>query len=121
MPGKEASQDEDIAAGQQALPELRKAGVTAVFCYNDMIAIGTLMACQQAQIAVPQQLSVVGFDDITMASCVMPALTTVRQPKAELGRLATEVMLDLLQNRPGNNHILQPTLTLRASTSPPGE
>lgn len=116
MPGDEASQDEDIAAGQSALPVLLATGVTAVFCYNDTIAIGVLTACREARIMVPQQLSIVGFDDIAMASCMMPPLTTVRQPKAELGRLATTVMLDLLQNRPGNNHMLQPTLTLRGST-----
>jgi LacI family transcriptional regulator/LacI family repressor for deo operon, udp, cdd, tsx, nupC, and nupG len=76
------------------------------------------MACQARGIAVPQQLSVVGFDDISLASYVTPALTTVRQPKVELGRLATQVMLDLLRNRPGQNHTLMLALVSRASTAP---
>ena len=118
IPSDEASDEEDVAAGEIALPRLLDAGVTAVFCYNDMIAVGVLMACRERGIAVPQELNVIGFDDIKIASYVMPPLTTVHQPKVQLGRLATQVMLDLLNNRPGHNHILQPTLTLRASTAP---
>ena len=117
-PGTEASHEEDVIAGQASLPCLLDAGITAIFCYNDMVAIGALIACQERGIAVPQELSVVGFDNIRMASYVTPPLTTIHQPKVELGHLATEVMLDLLQNRPGKNHILQPALVTRASTSP---
>ncbi len=113
----EASLEEDVAAGQALLPRLLDAGVTAVFCYNDMIAVGVLVACQERGIAVPQELSVIGFDDIKMASYVTPPLTTIHQPKVELGRLATQVMLDLLKKHPGRNHILPPTIVLRASTA----
>jgi LacI family transcriptional regulator/LacI family repressor for deo operon, udp, cdd, tsx, nupC, and nupG len=116
-PGTEASDEEDVAAGQSLLPRLLDAGVTAVFCYNDMVAIGVLMACSERGIAVPQELSVIGFDDIRMASYVTPPLTTIHQPKIELGHLATEMMLDLLQKRPVQNHVLQPTLVIRASTA----
>jgi DNA-binding LacI/PurR family transcriptional regulator len=114
----EASPEEDVAAGRAALPCLLDAGVTAIFCANDMIAIGVLTMCQEQNVVIPQSLSVVGFDDIRMASYVVPALTTICQPKVEMGRLATQVMLDLLDNRPGQNHILQPELILRASTGP---
>jgi LacI family transcriptional regulator/LacI family repressor for deo operon, udp, cdd, tsx, nupC, and nupG len=117
-PGSEASQEEDVAAGQSSLPRLLDAGVTATFCYNDMTAIGVLMACRELGIAVPQEISVIGFDDITMASYVTPPLTTIQQPKVQLGRLATQVVLDLLNNHPGCNHMLSPTLILRASTAP---
>ncbi len=117
-PGHEASLEEDVAAGQASLPCLLDAGVTAAFCSNDMIAIGLLMACQERSVAVPQELSVIGFDDIKMASYVTPPLSTIHQPKVELGRLATQVMLDLLKNRSGRNHILPPTLIARASTAP---
>src|SRR6266568_4064998 len=116
--GDEASHEEDVTAGQTALPRLLDAGVTAIFCYNDMTAIGVLMACRERGIAVPEELSVIGFDDIRMASYVTPPLTTVQQPKVQLGCLATQVMLDLLNHRPGRNHILMPTLMLRASTAP---
>ena len=118
-PGTEASDEEDVAAGQKLMPRLLDAGVTAVFCYNDMIAIGVLIACSERGIAVPQELSVIGFDDIRMASYVTPPLTTIHQPKIELGHLATEVMLDLLQKHPVQNHVLQPTLVIRASTTTP--
>jgi DNA-binding LacI/PurR family transcriptional regulator len=114
----EASPDEDVAAGRAALSCLLDAGVTAIFCANDMIAIGVLTMCQERGIAIPQRLSVVGFDDIRMASYVIPALTTICQPKVEMGRLATQVMLDLLNNRPGQNHLLEPELICRASTGP---
>jgi LacI family transcriptional regulator/LacI family repressor for deo operon, udp, cdd, tsx, nupC, and nupG len=117
-PANEATLEEDVAAGRASLLCLLDAGVTALFCANDMIAIGVLTVCQERGIAVPQRLSVVGFDDIRMASYVIPALTTVCQPKVELGRLATQVMLDLLNNRPGQNHILQPELIYRASAGP---
>ncbi len=117
-PGDEASLEEDVAAGQTSLPRLLDSGITAVFCYNDMIAIGVLIACRERGIAVPQELSVIGFDDIKMTSYVTPPLTTIHQPKVELGRLAAQVMLDLLHNRPGRNYTLPPTLIERASTAP---
>jgi LacI family transcriptional regulator/LacI family repressor for deo operon, udp, cdd, tsx, nupC, and nupG len=113
----EMSLEEDVIIGQTLLPLLLNAGVTAIFCYNDMIAIGVLMACREQGIAVPQQLSVIGFDDINMASYVTPPLTTIHQPKVELGCLAAQVLLDLLNGRPGQNHLLSSTLVLRASTA----
>ncbi|GAC1666148.1 MAG: hypothetical protein NVS9B9_27020 [Ktedonobacteraceae bacterium] len=67
---------------------------------------------------MPEELSVIGFDNIELASCVTPQLTTIHQPKIEMGRLATKVMLDLLHNRPGQNYVLPPTLIERASTAP---
>jgi len=117
-PGEEASHEEDVAAGQTSLPRLLDTGVTAIFCYNDMTAIGVLIACRRQGVAVPGELSVIGFDDIRMASYVTPPLTTVQQLEVQLGRLATQVMMDLLNNRPGRNHILLPTLMLRSSTAP---
>jgi LacI family transcriptional regulator/LacI family repressor for deo operon, udp, cdd, tsx, nupC, and nupG len=117
VPCEEASPEEDIAAGQSALPRLLEAGVTAVFCANDMIAVGVLMAARARGLILPEQLSVVGFDDVPAASYVLPPLTTINQPKVELGRLATQLMLDLLQDQPGRNHTLQPTLVHRGSTT----
>jgi LacI family transcriptional regulator/LacI family repressor for deo operon, udp, cdd, tsx, nupC, and nupG len=115
--GSEASLEEDVAVGQSLLPRLLETGITAVFCYNDMVAIGVLCACREQGIRVPEELSVIGFDDIKMADYVTPALTTIHQAKASLGRLATEMLLDLLNARPVRNRILAPTLKLRASTT----
>jgi DNA-binding LacI/PurR family transcriptional regulator len=114
----EASPEEDVEAGRVSLPYLLDAGVTAIFCANDMIAVGVLTVCHERGIAIPQRLSIVGFDDIRMASYVMPTLTTICQPKVEMGRLATQVLLDLLHNRPGQNHLIQLELICRASTGP---
>ncbi|HEY6411014.1 MAG TPA: LacI family DNA-binding transcriptional regulator [Ktedonobacteraceae bacterium] len=117
-PGNEASHEEDVAAGRTSLPQLLDAGVTAIFCYNDVIATGVLIACRELGVRVPGELSITGFDNIEMASYVTPPITTIHQPKIEMGRLATQVMLDLLHNRPGQNYVLPPTLIERASTAP---
>jgi LacI family transcriptional regulator/LacI family repressor for deo operon, udp, cdd, tsx, nupC, and nupG len=115
-----AQQEDDVAAGQSLLPRLLDLGVSAAFCYNDSTAIGALMACRERRIAVPGQLSVVGFDDIAMARYGLPPLTTVRQPKVEMGGLAMQILLDLLDERPVRDHVLAPTLVVRGSTGPLG-
>jgi LacI family transcriptional regulator/LacI family repressor for deo operon, udp, cdd, tsx, nupC, and nupG len=112
----EARQEDDVAAGRALLPGLLRAGVTAVFCYNDSIAIGALMACRESGVLVPEQLSVVGFDDIAAARYMLPPLTTVCQPKPELGELAMRMLLDLLDERPVRDHVLTPSLVVRGST-----
>ncbi len=107
---------EDVAIGQQMLPQLLKAGVTAIFCYNDMVAVGALLACQELGIAVPQDLSLVGFDGIALARYVTPSLTTIRQPMLEIGCHAAQMLLDLLQEKTVENLVLAPTLVERGST-----
>ena len=64
--------------------------MTAIACYNDVTAIGALKALRTAGLRVPADVSVVGCDDIAAASWVAPALTTVAQQKAEMGRIAVE-------------------------------
>jgi DNA-binding LacI/PurR family transcriptional regulator len=115
----DAAQIDDVAVGQSALGRLIAAEVTAVFCYNDMLAIGALMACRTRGIIVPGDLSVVGFDDVRLAQFVAPTLTTVHQPKVELGELAMQKLLALLAERPVEDAVLQPSLVVRASTAPP--
>ncbi len=115
----DTSYEEDVTVGQALLPRLLDAGVTAVFCYNDMLAIGALLACRKRGIFVPEELSVIGFDDIQMADYVTPRLTTIQQPKVRLGQLAMEMLLDQLNARPMQNHVLSPTLKLRDSTALP--
>jgi LacI family transcriptional regulator len=110
--------DDDLAAGQALLYSLLEAGVTAVLCYNDMVAIGVLMACREQGIVVPRDLSVVGFDDIALARYVAPSLTTIYQPKRELGHHAMQMLLDLLNERPVQSQVLSPTLVQRRSTAP---
>jgi LacI family repressor for deo operon, udp, cdd, tsx, nupC, and nupG len=71
---------------------------TAVFCYNDMTAIGLIHAAHEVGLSLPRDLAVVGFDDIVFAQYVHPALTTVAQPVAELGKGAVEMVLSLHAN-----------------------
>lgn len=112
---------DDVANGQALLPGLLQAGITAVFCYNDMLTVGALLACRELGVAVPEQLSVIGFDDIELARYVTPPLTTVHQPKLRLGELAMRMLLDLLDGRPVSNQVLSTELIVRASTAPPPE
>ncbi len=70
---------------------------SAVFCYNDMSALGVLQAAAKQHLSVPEDLSVVGFDNIFFAERLHPPLTTVHQPKAELGRDAMNLLMALLK------------------------
>jgi len=117
-PEVEKSED-DIERGRVGLEQCLAAGVTAIFCFNDQIAIGVLNSCYCKGIAVPQQLSTVGYDDIRAASYVNPPLTTVRQPLKRLGSRAMEMVLALIDNKPVQNEMLGCELVVRASAAPP--
>ncbi len=94
---------------------------TAVFVCNDMMAIGALHAAHEAGIAVPAQLSIVGFDDIELAAYTSPPLTTVAQPKEAIGTGAAGLLLERLRDGrvEPRRAILQPELHRRASTARP--
>lgn len=72
--------------------------ITAFVCYNDLVAVGCMLACQERGLHVPEDVAIVGFDDITLASLVTPALTTVRVHQLALGRLAAELLLERMEN-----------------------
>ena len=67
-----------------------------MICFNDMQAIGVMQTLQQANVRIPEDISVAGFDDIPLAEFLYPALTTYRQPIWELGQMAAKVTLHLL-------------------------
>jgi len=73
--------------------------VTAVIAYNDVVALGLMSRLSARGIAVPEQMSVVGIDDIALSAMFSPALTTVAIPKRQVGRAAVELLLELLENR----------------------
>jgi len=109
--------------GERALPRLLAADrpPTAVFCYNDLTAIGLIRAAHHAGLAVPDDLAVVGFDDIPFASYVEPPLTTVAQPTREMGRQAMKMALALIDREDHqlasfSNIVLQGTLIVRESS-----
>ncbi len=93
---------------------------TAVFCYNDRTAIGALAAFQQAGLTLPQDMSVVGVDNTQAAAWVSPSLTTVRQPARQMGRMAMEMVLELLAEEAARKEVIIPgELIVRHSSAPP--
>jgi LacI family transcriptional regulator len=94
---------------------------TAIFAFNDEMAIGTLQAARERGLRLPEDLSIVGFDDLEHAAIVSPALTTVRQPLAEMGRMAVSLLIRLLDNQrlEALNVELATRLVVRESTAPP--
>jgi DNA-binding LacI/PurR family transcriptional regulator len=116
--------DGQFEGGERAAAELleQRPDVTAIACYNDMTAIGALRALRAAGRRVPAEMSVIGCDDISAAAWVAPALTTVAQQKAEMGRLAIERLaatLDDPANAPPPEVIRLPmVLRVRETTGP---
>jgi DNA-binding LacI/PurR family transcriptional regulator len=116
--------DAQFAGGERAATEILagRSDVTAVVCYNDMTAIGALQALRAAGRRVPADISVIGCDDIDAASWVVPALTTVGQQKAEMGRMAVQRLADALKNpdaATAHDTVLLPMgLRIRESTGP---
>lgn len=76
---------------------------TAVFACNDMMALGALRGLRKAKLSVPRDISLIGFDDISLTSVVSPALTSVAQPLHEISRLAFELLIERIQQK-GENH-----------------
>lgn len=93
--------------------------LTALACLNDRMAIGAVQQLQALGMRVPQDISVIGYDDLPLASEISPRLTTVNQQAHEWGRLAVAMLLELLQGKPVQSRILPTTLVLRDSTAPP--
>jgi DNA-binding LacI/PurR family transcriptional regulator len=87
-----------FTGGVAAADLVLAAGVTAVVAYNDLVALGLLNRFNARGVAVPGDISVVGFDDIVFAGMVSPALTTLAQPIEETGRAGVELLLQLLEH-----------------------
>ena len=83
-----------LAAALRALSDAPRPA--ALLAYNDLVALGALEACRRLQVQVPEDLAVMGWDDLLFTAYVWPALTTMRQPKAELGARAMRMLLDLV-------------------------
>lgn len=115
--------DHTLEGGMKAMSLLLKAKSrpTAVLCSNDMTAIGVMRQCYEEKIAIPRDLSIVGFDDIRLAQFILPPLTTIRMSQEELARLAFKALLtDVKRAAPaphGSDYLLQTDLVLRESTA----
>ena len=96
--------------------------VTAIFYASDMMAVGGLKALKQAGLKVPEDISVLGFDDIELASIIDPALSTLRQPRYQMGYLGMEKLIDKLEGRPeeiyAEDVVFELELIERESTAP---
>lgn len=107
--------------GYLAMQQLlrRKPRPSAVFVCNDLMAFGAMAAAREAGVAVPQQLSIVGFDDIDLAAFSSPPLTTVAQPKLQIGALAAELLLERVEGgrSAARREIRDPELKVRGSTA----
>jgi LacI family transcriptional regulator len=92
---------------------------TAIFAANDRMAFGVLRALYERGLAVPRDMSVVGFDDIEGSDCSIPPLTTIRQDHDALGLAAMELLLEAIAGEPARNVKISPELVVRSSTGAP--
>ncbi len=112
--------DGRMKGAMDALGSLKGNWPTAVVCYNDLTAVGVMVAAKQMGISIPGDLSVVGFDDIQVAELLTPALTTVRQPKWELGMRSMALILQILRGEEAEKSVILPgELVVRDSTASP--
>ena len=106
--------------GEAAATELlvRKKRPTAIFCFSDELALGCMYALRSAGFSVPDDISVIGYDDIAFARYFSPPLTTIAQPAEAIGRTCTELLLDLIDGkRPRSTRFILPhALIVRSST-----
>ena len=97
---------------------LLRTGVTGIVCASDPMALGTIRAARRAGLRVPEDLSVVGFDDSALMNCTDPPLTTVRQPIEPMGRIVTELLVAQIAGAavPPDELLFEPELVVRGST-----
>ncbi len=123
-PGLVVHGDGKIAGGADAVAALLdlRPRPTAIFCYNDMTALGALSTIAAHGLRVPHDISIIGFDDLFVAQTAHPPLTTVRQPMREMGRIAFETLIQLLAGahvQPSRK--IKGELIVRQSTAPYAE
>jgi LacI family transcriptional regulator len=90
---------------------------TALFAYNDIVAIGAIRAFREANLRVPEDISVVGFDDIRGATYVVPSITTVRQPLHKMGEIAAATLVEKIEGKSFADEIrIDPEFIVRESS-----
>ena len=118
-PGMSLEGDWTPVSGYKAMHQLLDSGApfSAVFCGNDQMALGAMAALQERGLRVPDDVSVVGFDDIPEGAFFHPPLTTIREDYDELGKQSVEYLLEIIQNpqAPRHQRVLYPTLVERKS------
>ncbi|PYY06170.1 MAG: LacI family transcriptional regulator [Acidobacteria bacterium] len=113
----------DMESGHQHAMQLltRARRPTAIFCTNNMMALGALAAIQEIGLACPEEISLLGFDDFYWSTLLRPRLTVVRQPAREVGMIAARMLIDHVEGRPSvaSPVLLATQLVVRDSCSPP--
>jgi DNA-binding LacI/PurR family transcriptional regulator len=109
-----------VEGGHAGAAKLIRAGVTGVICASDVLALGAIRAARRAGRAVPEEFSVIGYDDSALMNCIDPPLTTVRQPIDAMGRAAVELLVAQIDaaSVPANELLFEPELVVRSSTAP---
>ncbi|WP_228985534.1 substrate-binding domain-containing protein, partial [Streptomyces sp. DH12] len=113
-----------LEGGQAAASALMDRGCTAVVCASDMMALGAIRAARQRGLEVPDDISVVGFDDSPLIAFTDPPLTTVRKPVPAMGQAAVRTLLEEIGGTPAphSEFVFMPELVVRGSTaSAPGD
>lgn len=95
----------------------QKRPFSAIFCANDQMAFGARLGLYRRGIRVPEEVSIVGFDDENTAAFMLPPLTTVRQPAVEMGQAAAQAILNLINDKPVSAHIFEAELIVRESVA----
>ena len=90
----------------------------AIFCVNDVMALGAMTALQEEGVRIPEDIALIGFDDIELAGLARPSLTTVAQPKYETGKIAAELLFEQIKGSlsPGKYYTIEPKLVIRETT-----
>ncbi|MGI9948731.1 substrate-binding domain-containing protein [Vibrio hyugaensis] len=111
--------DFECEGGYQAFKKMAARGIlpSSIFVSNDMMAMGVINAANELGIQIPEQLSIIGYDDIHIAKFMSPSLTTIHQPKYRLGQAAVETLLRKLNDKSDESQVVQlePTLVERKS------
>lgn len=108
----------EIESGMGALPTLRGEGVTAIFSFNDMMALGVYKAAHNYNLNIPNDFSIIGFDDIFLNDILEIPLTSILQPSAAIGRESAEQIIKMINHDEFSRSVVfQPVLKVRASTS----
>jgi LacI family transcriptional regulator len=116
-----ASEADTLEGGRRAARSLleRNPSLTALVCVNDLMAVGALRELRAQGRRVPEDVSVTGFDDVTLAQFCFPALTSVHIPRDQIGRTICESLISRDDESPAREFVIDPELVVRESTGPP--
>ncbi|GAA3014576.1 LacI family DNA-binding transcriptional regulator [Streptosporangium longisporum] len=109
-----------LEGGHAAAARLIRRGVTGIICASDVMALGAIRAARRAGLSVPDDVSVIGYDDSALMNCTDPPLTTLRQPIDAMGRAVVDLLAAQIDKAlvPADELLFEPELVVRASTGP---